>query len=335
MLTQRLCHILCFLVTVATFTVISYVRIYERSYFHSPGGYRNYADTNDGKCLKNYFQDVLLVVVYHYAFYDTLPFIQSQYKEAFPHIVVCGPKASTKFEVLAVDFGPRGYYSFECLGKAMRIHPGYRGYMFVNDDMIVNWWNFAKLDKDKIWKGAEIDQSAAHEVSQRPVRNDWMWWRKENGLKNCEKVFQKLNDARNESLNIDVPRLLRTHYRNGKNRTMCFRTWSDFAYVPGRLRREFEALSRIFFENKVFLEIAFPTILSMLNDWKCWENANGLYLPEIFGFQDFSNVKYVWPKFSRDVTFLHPVKFFGNKGYQNRRIFNSRVLPYVKHYTNC
>lgn len=304
----------------------------------SPGDFKNFEDTNGGKCLKNYFQDVLLVVVYHYPFYSTIPFILSHYKDAFPYVTVCGPKASTEFQILNVDMGPRGYYSYECLGKAIRLHPGYRGYMFANDDMIINWWNFAKLNKDKIWKGAEIDQSVAHEINRRPVRDDWMWWKKENGLKNCEKAYQNLFNYTNGSAiapNFDITRLQLTHYRNGKNRTMCFRTWSDFAYVPGRLSHKFAMLSRIFYDNKVFLEIAFPTILSLLEDWKSWEKANGVYLPEVFGFQDFSNPRYVWPKFSKDITFLHPVKFFGNRGYQNRKILMSRVHPYGRHYTSC
>jgi hypothetical protein len=302
------------------------------------GQHRNFADTSGGKCLKNYFQDVLLVVVYHYAFYTTVPFVLSQYEPAFPHIVVCGPKPSTDLEILVVDIGQGGYYCYECLGQAIRSYPGFRGYLFVNDDMVVNWWNFAKLDKDKIWNGAKIDESAAHRIYRRPIRDDWMWWRKEHGLKNCENTYRQLVGFANGSVaspRSDFKKLLRTHYLNGKNRTLCFRTWSDFAYVPGRLSGEFEMLSRIFFENKVFLEIAFPTILSLLEGRQSWENANGVYLPDVFGFQDFSNAKYVWPKFSEDTIFLHPVKFSGNRGYRNRKVFKSRVLPYVKHYTSC
>ena len=279
-----------------------------------------------------------MVVVYHYSFYSTIPFILSHYKDAFPHVIVCGPKSSSEFQVLAVDIGPGGYYSYECLNRAMRVYPRYRGYMFVNDDMVVNWWNFAKLSKEKIWQGAKINENIAHNMNSRPIRNDWMWWRKENGLKACEKTYRQLVGFANGSLampGINFKRLLHTHYRNGKNRTMCFRTWSDFAYVPGRLSREFEALSTIFFENKVFLEIAFPTILALLDDWKSLEDAKGVYLPEVFGFQDFSNVKYVWPKFSEHVMFLHPVKFFGNRGYLNRKIFKTRVQPYIKQYTSC
>lgn len=306
--------------------------------FLSTGEYRNFGNTRGGKCLKNYFQDVLLVVIYHYPLYTTAPFILSQFEDAFPHVVVCGPKYSKQFQILVVDMGPRGYYSYECLARAMHLYPGYRGYMFVNDDMIVNWWNFAKLNKDKIWKGADVDEKVAHEIGRRPIRNDWMWWRKEGGIKNCEKTYWKLVRIANESFgtpDIDIKSLMRTLHMNSKNKTMCFRTWSDFFYVPGRFSIAFETLSKIFFENKVFVEIAFPTILSMLDNWDAWENANGMYLPDTFGFQDFANVKYVWPKFSEDVTFLHPVKFFGNRGYQNRRIFKLKLLPYVKHYTSC
>ena len=277
-------------------------------------------------------------MVYHYPFYSTVPFVLSQYEDAFPHIVVCGPKPSTDFEILAVDIGPGGYYCYECLGKMIRLYPAFRGYMFVNDDMVVNWWNFAKLDKDKVWNGAYIDEHVAHEINRRPVRDDWMWWKKGDGLTNCENAYHQLVGFANRTLaspHADFKKLLSTHYLNGKNRTMCFRTWSDFVYVPGRLRGEFEILSRIFFENKVFIEIAFPTILSLLEDQKSWENVKGVYLPEVYGFQDFSNAKYVWPKFSEDTIFLHPVKFSGNRGYQNRKIFKSRVLPYVKHYTSC
>lgn len=300
------------------------------------GKCRNFEDTKGGRCLKNYFQDVLLIVVYHYPFYDTIPFIKSHYEDAFPHITVCGPQKSEHFDILQVDFGHGGHYSYECLGKAIRLHPGYRGYLFVNDDMIVNWWNFAKLDKDKIWQGAQVSYRIGHELGCRPIPDDWMWWIKGNGSINCENAYKEvIGLARDSAGNVEIKKLLAINFRNGRNKTMCFRTWSDFVYIPGKLSREFEMLSRIFFKNKVFLEIAFPTITSFLDDWDAWEKVYGIYLPEVYGFQDFSNVKYVWPKFSENVPFLHPVKFFGDKGLRNRKIFEKRVRFYGKRFTSC
>lgn len=277
-------------------------------------------------------------MVYHYPFYQTLPFILSQYKDAFPHILVCGPKPSAEFEIFTVDMGPGGYYSYECIGRAIRVHPGYRGYLYVNDDMVVNWWNFAKLDKEKIWKGAEIAVSVAHVINHRPIRDDWMWWKLESGLQSCERAFEKLSElsgSPSTTTRVNYKNMLATHFLNGGNRTLCLRTWSDFAYIPGRLSRNFEALSSIFYKNKVFLEIALPTSLSLLEDWRHWEDAKGVYLPDVVGFRDFFNIKNVWPSFSGDATFLHPVKFFGNRGYHNRRIFKLRVLPYIEEYTSC
>lgn len=336
MSTQNFPGVLCLLLVGVCLTFISYIGIHQRSRLHYPGEYRNYEDTKSGRCLKSYFQDILLVIVYHYPFYSTLPFIISNYKDAFPHIAVCGPRESAHFQILTVDMGPKGYYSYECLGRAMRLHPGYRGYLFVNDDMVVNWWNFARLDKDKVWQGAKISYQTAHEVGRRPIPDDWMWWIKSNGSVNCENAYRKVASLANKSsINVDIRKLLATHLHNGKNKTMCFRTWSDFVYVPGKLNQEFQLLCRIFYQQKVFLEIAFPTIMSFLDNWESWQKVYGIYLPEVYGFQDFSNVKYVWPKFSEDVLFLHPVKFFGNKGLRNRKIFETRVRYYGRHFTSC
>ena len=312
-------------------------RLLPKLSFFFKGKHRNFEDTKGGKCLKNYFQDVLLIIVYHYPFYQTIPLLMSNYQDAFPHIIVCGPRESSRFQILKVDFGPRGYFSYECLGKAIRLHPDFRGYLFINDDMIVNWWNFAKLDKDKIWQGAQINYDIAHELGRRPFPDDWMWWKNQNGSVNCENAYVKVTSliANSSSLDVDIQKLLEIHFRNGRNKTMCFRTWSDFVYVPGKFSREFELLCRIFFENKVFLEIAFPTIISFLDDWDAWEKVYGIYLPEVYGFQDFSNVKYVWPKFSKNVPFLHPVKFFGDKGLRNIKLFKSRVTIYGNLFKSC
>ena len=34
----------------------------------------------------------------------------------------------------------------------MKKHPSYDGYLFTNDDAIVNWWTLLSLDPRKIWR---------------------------------------------------------------------------------------------------------------------------------------------------------------------------------------
>ena len=77
------------------------------------------------------------MITYRHPFYDTLPLISSNYERAFPHIVVCGPERSKSYDVTVVGHD-KGYYSYECIGKAIRQHTRFKGYFYVNDDMIVN-----------------------------------------------------------------------------------------------------------------------------------------------------------------------------------------------------
>ena len=88
------------------------------------------------------------MLIFHYPFYETLPLIKSNYEGAFPQIVVCGSLDSNIYDIMVVEHF-KGYFGYECVGKAIRLYPGFRGYLYLNDDMIVNWWNFLQLDKDK------------------------------------------------------------------------------------------------------------------------------------------------------------------------------------------
>ena len=312
------------------------LRIVLKMYLPIEGKHRDYEDTKGGRCLKNYFQDIMLIIVYHYPFYATIPFVMSNYKDAFPNIVVCGTQKSARYNILVVDMNPRGYLTHECLGEVIRSYPGFRGYMLVNDDMIVNWWNFVKLDKDKIWQGAEVAYKNGVVVGQRPIPDDWFWQLKENGARSCERAYREVVKLKNDpSVGIDIPKLLAIHFLNGRNKTMCFRTWSDFVYIPGKYSREFELLCGIFYRNKVFLEIAFPTITSFLEPWRAWEKVYGVYLPDIYGFTDFTLLKNVWPKYSKKIPFLHPIKIFGRRGLNNRRELEKQVLSYGKQFLHC
>ena len=85
----------------------------------SPSKYHDTPDTKSGKCLKNYFEDVLLIIVYHFPFYESIPLLKSFYHEALKNIVICGPESSSRLQIMVVDVGP-GWYGYECVGEAIR-----------------------------------------------------------------------------------------------------------------------------------------------------------------------------------------------------------------------
>lgn len=85
----------------------------EKINYHDPG------DTKSGECLKKYYEDVLLIIVYHFPFYDSIPLLKSFYDDAFENILICGPESYFYSYVMVVEVGP-GLYGYECAGEAIR-----------------------------------------------------------------------------------------------------------------------------------------------------------------------------------------------------------------------
>ena len=68
----------------------------------------------------------------------------------------------------------------------------YSGYLYINDDVLLNWWNVANMDTTKIWTGSEIDFTVgAHEFGEA-VLPPWHWWKTLNAAKLCETAFRQV-----------------------------------------------------------------------------------------------------------------------------------------------
>lgn len=85
----------------------------------SKAQYHSRHDATSGECLKDYYEDILLVIVYHFPLYDTIPLLKAFYKDAFKDILICGPESFYHHYVMVVDVGP-GLYGYECAGEAIR-----------------------------------------------------------------------------------------------------------------------------------------------------------------------------------------------------------------------
>ncbi len=204
--------------------------------------------------------------------------------------------------------------------------------------MVVNWWKFYKLDKAKFWLGAKIVDKTCHIMGKRPVPNDWMWWSSvTTSAKSCEDSYAEITQVYNRSKYINTTKLINTHLVNGRGVKRCFKTWSDLFYVPKRFSDQWQRISFVFHKNRVFLETAVPTIMSFLDLRDSWEKPYGLYLPDKYGFRDFtkSGGKLVWENYKYDIYFTHPVKFHGDKAKEIRQKLRNEIIPYSKRFTNC
>ncbi len=83
---------------------------------------------HEKKCLRNVFEDTLIVVVFNFPFYENIPILQQLYENVFGKIVYCGAKSEsgTRQPNITVDVN-NGYFGYICMARAIKKHPGFEG----------------------------------------------------------------------------------------------------------------------------------------------------------------------------------------------------------------
>jgi len=286
-------------------------------------------------CLKDAFKDILLVIVYNYPFYDSTFHLVALYKPAFPNLLFCGPpdKTSTP-DILTVDI-IQGFLGYECLGRAITQHPGYQGYFYISDDVILKYWSFPDFDREKIWESASVMSSPAN----GPASNPWYWWNTQYGLSNCRRALEDVEMLSLKKENLQGEELLSTLVRNGNGTRLCFGGRSDALYVPQKHATAFSTLSETFYKQKVFLEIAVPTIYRLLEQNENIRRLPGYYIPGEKGDPRVTDSRFFWHLYfsHNEYCFMHPFKLHrgGIDGKFSLVMMKSLFIDKIKALTNC
>ncbi len=253
------------------------------------------------------FDDVLLIVNFNHPHYQSIPFIRSLYQPLFPNIVFYGEKADPEVNQADLYFG---VYCTRVIADALARFPNYKGYIFLQDDCMMNVWNFANLDLDRLWlaisrypyAGSNVDppppswdpqfdkkeghEEFIHASIDGNYREHWGWWVPHvYGLLSIQKAVPFLDE---EALSRLVENV-------GKN-TVVAQT-CDMFYIPQRLRNRAIVLSRVFWD--VFYEIAVPMMFCCLDSIQNWE-----IMKMYWGFTQEHFLDY-----RTDFHWLHPLKF--------------------------
>lgn len=268
--------------------------------------------------VKHTLSDILLAINFNHPHYSNIPILKRLYKHVFPHHVFCGPVADPekkyKIIVIAHPVMQRGFYGYHCLARAIKKHPGFSGYLYVNDDMIVNWWMFLGLDKSKIWTGSLVDLGHSTQVG---VAAKTQWWKRADTARRCTEAFLEIETEKGEEY-------LKQYYRNTNNERVCVNTWSDIFYIPAELSSKFAMLSQIFYDHLVFVEAAVQMSLFYLDDKDHFIKLNGIYLPDKFAWAvDYGSPALAWQVYTRELMFIHPYKLAAK---ENRENFDAILL---------
>ena len=286
-------------------------------------------------CLKDAFKGILLIIVFNFPLYDSIPDLVALYKPAFPNLLFCGPPDNTASpDILTVDI-IKGFLGYECLSSAIRQHPGYQGYFYISDDVILKYWNFPDFDRDKIWESAKVMSSPAN----GPAINAWSWWNSPYGLRNCRVALEDVAQMSLEKEKLNGEQLLNTLVKNGNGTRRCFGGRSDVLYVPQKHATAFSTLSETFYKQKVFLEITVPTIYRLLERNEDIRRLPGYYIPGGVGDPRVSDSRFFWHLYfpHNEYKFIHPFKLH-RQGVDSK--FNLVMMKYIligktKALTNC
>lgn len=246
--------------------------------------------------------------------------LKSIYGQYFSNIVFCispdaPPVPDSRFIAAPLK---HGLLAYECLAIASRSFLNQKGYLFTKDDTILNLWKVADFDRTRIWSdwknhGAQIMFTLS--------RDQWIWWFTPWGLNACQDAFKELislndlykREARETTTNLqewDVENSLNALLWNGRGFYRCYRSDVNVFYVPKSFSFVFERLSSIFQKHQVFMDIAVPTILRLIQLQEKIIELCGTDIGKIYGEEKANkNANYFWKHFSYNASYTKPVLF--------------------------
>jgi len=276
----------------------------------------SYSERN---CNQDKFDEILLVIAFVEFLYDSIPYLEKLYSHRFPNIVYCGPVKAPKegqYKLIVVSM-LHGVTAYECLSAAARILPQFTGYLFMRNDLFLNIWSIANLNRSRIWQSSE---RLGNQVMFQQLRDSWIWWYTPWGLKACEEAYKELiylNDAYERAIIDskgqeeswwDVENSLNALLWNGRGLNMCYKGFSSLFYIPSKHAVTFGKLSALFQKHQVYMEIAVPTMIKMLELSEKTEQVTGVDIGALYGEERaLKDDSLFWRHFSPNISYIRPV----------------------------
>ncbi len=236
----------------------------------------NETHLSKNQCRKHIFNDTLLIIgLGSDKEYEGIPLYDLLYKGGFEHRIICGPSSLSNDSDIKIEIvnTRNGAFLYDCLSHAVVKYPDYKGYLFVAEEILVNYWNFIAYDKEKIWQDASVIHGP---VLYAGTPTDWEWWASPWGMRALEKAFEYLiernyGDLRKSKLTEgdwkpewDVNNALNSWLWNGKGEYRAYWINKTILYLPSHHVHTYKKLAKIFRQSGVRHAIAMPTMMRLL-----------------------------------------------------------------------
>jgi hypothetical protein len=222
------------------------LKIYSDNYFYFPK--KNETILQNNKLKRNQlfrhkdtqkkYNDILLTIVYNYPFLTkSNDYMLKLYHDYFPNMIFLYPGQIENNETyVACPESHMGYYYYKCVKRIYERFPNYRGYIFLMDDNYLKVWELENLDFNIPWLNHYFLRFYEYDTLQ-DVR--------------AKKVF-------------DIHPEWKSMYRKLLRTDILAYSVSDLYYLPNADLAKFSSMVDEWYNQRVFLETAIPTMIALL-----------------------------------------------------------------------
>ena len=239
---------------------------------------------------KKIYKDILLIINYNRdGFLNLNKYITNIYNKYFPNIIFINPSITKKPNIISCKKSCHGYYSYKCFKKVYRKYPNYKGYLYINDDLFLKFWELQNLNFSIPW----LNQYG-------PIHKKWYHYSR------CLPLYNIFNNN-----------------TNWKNNIISFNGFfeiisgmSDFFYLPNYYASKIGNIFDKMFKSNIFLECAIPNSMGILSASK----YQIIKINALWGKQRKNSLNYLFNKFDQIV--VHPIKL-------SNLLSQKKVIQYI------
>lgn len=228
------------------------------------------------RCPRQHFEDTLLIVALPTkSSYESIPLYDLLYRGGFKNRILCGPFSLSKKRKWPIEVvnTRNGAFLYDCLSHAVVKYPNFTGYLFIAEEILLNYWNLVSYDKGKIWQDSVI---ATGPTLYSGTPDNWEWWASPWGMRAVEKAFEYLvernyGDMRKSKLSegewrpeFDVTNVLNAWLWNGNGEYRAYWINRTVLYIPKRHVNVYSKLAKIFRQSGVRHALALGTIIRLI-----------------------------------------------------------------------
>lgn len=241
---------------------------------------------------KDVFRDTMLVILFNWANYHTIPFIELLYTKFFQNnVVFCGPlepkitqfpelfdeETGTLNRTFVIYDDPGGSTNYLCCTLVMTMGYRVKGYMLLADDVLFNVKQMKQYNLNDIWMpnlsviyAANEPFKSVYNLNFQKIESGWFHLDRVSARAINSTLYRLHDMAQNQNSFAEECLKNLKIQTNGEYRLFA-EGIGDIYYIPAKYSTMAATLFEVFCEYGIFLEIAVPTVLRCL-DTKSFTN---------------------------------------------------------------